>query len=120
MDLTPLYRKVVLSIAANKAVTATALKFGMKMGASRFVAGETLDQALSVVKDLNRRGILVTLDQLGEGVHEEKVAREMCQAYLTMLDGIKQTGVNANVSLKPTQMGLSFSRPLADEILKTI
>lgn len=120
MDLTPLYRKVVLSIAANRLVTRTALKFGMKLGASRFVAGTTLEQALDVVKDLNRRGIIATLDRLGEGVYEEHVAREMCQAYLDLLDGIARTGVNSNVSLKPTQMGLSFDRTLAEEILLAI
>ncbi|HLN61783.1 MAG TPA: proline dehydrogenase family protein [Symbiobacteriaceae bacterium] len=120
MDLNSLYRNFVLTIAANKAVTAMALKVGMKLGASRFVAGETLDQALEVVKDLNRRGILVTLDQLGEGVFDEKVAREMCQGYLDMLDGIARTGVKSNVSLKPTQMGLSFDRKLTEEILLTI
>lgn len=120
MDLTPLYRKVVLSIAANRAVSAAAQRVGMKLGASRFVAGETLDQALAVVRDLNRRGILATLDQLGEGVHEERVAREMCQAYLDLLDGIARTGVNSNVSLKLTQMGLSFDRRLTEEIMQSI
>lgn len=120
MDLTPLYRKVVLSIAANKLVTRSALKFGMKLGASRFVAGTSLEQALDVVKDLNRRGIIATLDRLGEGVYEEHVAREMCQAYLDLLDGIARTGVNSNVSLKPTQMGLSFDRKLTEEILIAI
>ncbi|HEY3366149.1 MAG TPA: hypothetical protein VGK74_13940 [Symbiobacteriaceae bacterium] len=112
MDLTPLYRKTVLTIAANKAVTAMATKVGMRLGASRFVAGETLEQALDAVRDLNRRGILLTMDQLGEGVHEERVAREMCAACLALLDGIATSGVNANVSLKLTQMGLSFDRKL--------
>lgn len=120
MDLTPLYRKIVLSVAANRVVSAAAQRVGMKLGAARFVAGETLDQALDVVRDLNRRGILATMDQLGEGVHEERVARDMCQAYLDLLDGIARTGVNANVSLKLTQMGLSFNRQLTDEILHTI
>lgn len=120
MDLTPLYRKVVLSIAANRLVTKSALKFGMKLGASRFVAGTSLEQALDVVRDLNRRGIIATLDRLGEGVYEEHVAREMCQSYLELLDGIARTGVNSNVSLKPTQMGLSFDRKLTSEILFTI
>lgn len=120
MDLTPLYRKVVLAIAANRAVTAAAQRVGMKLGAAKFVAGETLDQALEAVRDLNRRGILATMDQLGEGVHEEHVARGMCQAYFDLLDGIARTGVNANVSLKLTQMGLSFSRPLTDEIILSI
>lgn len=120
MDLTPIYRKFVLSIAANKAVTKLALKFGMKLGAARFVAGESLAQALEVVRDLNRRGILVTLDYLGEGVFDEQVAREMCAAYLALLEGIQQSGVNSNASLKLTQMGLSFDRKLTDEIIHTI
>jgi proline dehydrogenase len=120
MDFNQMYRKTVLSIAANKAVTATAMKVGMKLGASRFVAGETLDQALAVVADLNRRGILVTLDQLGEGVFEERVAREMCQAYVDLLEGIARSGVNANASMKLTQFGLSFNRALTEENLVRI
>jgi proline dehydrogenase len=120
MDLTPHYRKFVLSIATNQAVTKLALKVGMKLGASRFVAGESLEQALEVVRDLNRRGILVTLDYLGEGVFSEQVAREMCEAYLTLLEGIQRERVNANASLKLTQMGLSFDRKLTEEIIHTI
>jgi proline dehydrogenase len=120
MDLTPLYRRIVLTIAANRLVTASALKVGMKLGAARFVAGTTLETALAVVGDLNQRSILVTLDYLGEGVNEERVAREMSQAYLDLLDGIARTGVNANVSLKPTQMGLSFNQPLAAENIGAI
>ncbi len=120
MDFNLLYRQMVLSIAANRVVTRAALKFGMRLGASRFVAGTTLEQALDVVRDLNRRRILVTLDQLGEGVYEEPVARQMCRAYLEMLEGIARTGVNASVSLKPTQMGLSFDRKLAEENITAI
>lgn len=120
MDLTPLYRKTVLSIAANPLVTKTAQKIGMKLGAARFVAATNLQGALEVIRDLNRRGIMVTLDFLGEGVVKEEVARSMGATYLEMLDGIHRTGVNANCSLKPTQMGLSFSRPLAEEIIQQI
>jgi len=120
LDLNLLYRSFILSVAQSAFVSRSAQKYGMKLGAARFVAGETLDQALEVVRDLNRRGILVTLDQLGEGVFEEAVARQMCQAYLDMLDGIAASGVNSNVSLKLTQMGLSFNRALTDEILLKI
>ncbi|MFZ5822750.1 MAG: proline dehydrogenase family protein [Bacillota bacterium] len=120
MDITPLYRKIVLTVAANAVVAKTAQRVGMKLGASRFVAGETLERALEVVGNLNQRGIIATLDFLGEGVHEEAVARQMCQAYLELLDGIAATGVNSNVSLKPTQMGLSFDRKLAEEIILSI
>lgn len=120
MDLTPLYRRVVLTIAANRVVTAGAGRFGMRLGASRFVAGENLDAALVTVRDINRRGIKVTVDHLGEGVHEERLARQMCEAYLDLLDGIARSGVDSNVSLKLTQMGLSFDRALTEENLLTI
>lgn len=120
MDLTPVYRKLVLSLAANRTITAAALKFGMQMGAARFVAGESLESALAAVQDLNRRGILATLDYLGEGVHTPEVAREMGQAYLDLLDGITRSGVQANVSLKLTQMGLAFDPHLAAEIVQAI
>jgi proline dehydrogenase len=101
-------------------VTKTANKIGMRLGAARFVASTNLPGALEVVRDLNRRGILVTLDYLGEGVVAEPVARQMGDAYLELLDGIHKTGVNSNASLKLTQMGLSFSRPLAEEIVTAI
>lgn len=120
MDLTPLYRNFMLTVAANSVVKKTAHRFGMKLGASRFVSGETLERALEVVGDLNQRGIMATLDHLGEGVYEEAVARQMGQAYLDLLDGIAATGVNSNVSLKPSQMGLSFDRKLTDEIIRSI
>jgi len=115
MDLNALYRKFVLTIAANKAVTNAAQKYGMRLGASRFVAGETLDEALRKVKDLNDRGIMVTLDQLGEGVFEESMARDMARGIVTMLEGIARAGVNSNISLKLTQLGLSFNPSLAAE-----
>jgi proline dehydrogenase len=120
MDLNPLYRRVVLTVAGNRAVSAAAQRYGLKVGASRFIAGETLADALAAVRDLNRRGIGATLDYLGEGVHEEAVAREMCRAYLEMLDGIAASGVRSNASLKLTQMGLTFSKELALENVEAI
>lgn len=112
VDLTPLYRRMVLTVAGNRLVSAAAQKYGLKLGASRFIAGETLEAALKVISDLNGRGIVATLDYLGEGVHEESVAREMAGAYLELLDGIARSGVKSNASLKPSQMGLSFDKEL--------
>jgi len=120
VDLTPLYRSLVLTLAGNSLVARAAAKAGMRLGASRFVAGESLDQGLDVARDLNRRSILVTLDHLGEDVATEPVAREMGEAYLALLDGIFHSGVNANVSLKLTQMGLAFDPRLALEIVQAI
>ncbi|HKR08102.1 MAG TPA: proline dehydrogenase family protein [Gemmatimonadaceae bacterium] len=83
-----------------------------KSFANRFVAGETLDTALAAVARLNSRGITASLDLLGESVHNETEARAAGDAYVTMLDRIKERKLNANVSVKLTAMGLDISEDL--------
>jgi proline dehydrogenase len=77
--------------------------------ATRFVAGETLDQALTVARDLNREGITVTLDHLGESVNSLDEAAAARDVYLRTLDAIQPSGVQGNVSLKLTQFGIDLS-----------
>ena len=83
-----------------------------KSFANRFVAGETLDTALAAVARLNGRGITASLDLLGESVHNETEARAAGDAYVAMLDRIKERKLNANVSVKLTAMGLDISEEL--------
>ena len=89
--------------------------------ANRFVAGETLDTAMSAVRALNARGITASLDVLGESVHNEAEARATARQYVEMLDRIASDGVDANVSLKLTAMGMDVSEDLClrlmDEVL---
>jgi proline dehydrogenase len=73
-----------------------------------FVAGETTDEALKQVKKLNEKGIMTTLDVLGESVKDKETAEKAVNAYLDLLDAIPKAGVNSNVSLKLTQMGLDI------------
>jgi proline dehydrogenase len=80
--------------------------------ASRFVAGETVDDAMGAVRALNARGITVSLDLLGESVHREEEARDTARSYLALLDRIKAEKLDANVSLKLTAMGLDVSEEL--------
>jgi len=77
--------------------------------ATRFVAGETLDQALSVSRRLKDEGITVTLDHLGESVTGLEEAAEARNVYLHTLDAMHDSGIGGNVSLKLTQFGLDFS-----------
>ncbi len=77
--------------------------------ATRFVAGETLDQALAVARKLNGEGITVTLDHLGESVNSLDEAGEARDVYLRTLDAIQQGGVQGNVSLKLSQFGIDLS-----------
>jgi proline dehydrogenase len=83
-----------------------------KSFANRFVAGETLDTALTAVARLNARGITASLDLLGESVHNEAEARAAGQQYIAMLDRIHERKANANVSVKLTAMGLDISEEL--------
>ena len=80
--------------------------------ASRFVAGEALDDALTAVRALNAKGISASLDLLGESVHSEAEARAAAAQYLDILDRIHAGGVDANVSIKLTQMGLDVDEEL--------
>ena len=86
-------------------------RFAKRM-ASRFVAGETIDDAMGAVRALNARGITVSLDLLGESVHREEEARATAREYLTLLDRIQSEKLDANVSLKLTAMGLDVSEEL--------
>ena len=77
--------------------------------ATRFVAGETLDQALAVSRRLNGEGITVTLDHLGESVTSLEEAAAARDVYLRTLTAIHDSGIRGNVSLKLTQFGLDYS-----------
>ena len=88
--------------------------------ASRFVAGETVETAVAAVRDLNARGITASLDLLGESVSRAEEAGAARDAYLGMLDRIAATGVKANVSVKPTQMGLDISPAVCLENMRAI
>jgi proline dehydrogenase len=80
--------------------------------ASRFVAGETIDSAVAAARDLSTRGITATLDLLGESVTEERDAVTACEQYVSMLDHMATAGVEGNVSVKLTQMGLDIDEEL--------
>ena len=106
-------RSVFLSLSASAAARRflTSLPFSTRVS-KRFVAGETLDDAIDTARQLNQKGLLVTLDHLGENVYNEADADKATQAYLDLLDRIAKAGVNANASLKLTQLGLDVSEDL--------
>src|ERR1700760_1684320 len=74
--------------------------------AKRFVAGETTDSAIQAVRKLNADGMSATLDFLGEDVLERQAAIKTRDAYIDMLDAIRTSGANTNVSVKLSAMGL--------------
>lgn len=114
------FRRLILVLAGNRAVTRLVSRYGMKLGARRFVAGEDWEAAASQVKALNDTGILATMDYLGESVTDESQAAAARDIYLDLLDRIAQSGVKANVSLKLTQMGLDISPAVGEANARAI
>lgn len=88
--------------------------------ASRFVAGETVDEALVVARELNAKGITASLDLLGESVNTEREARAARDAYITLLDRIHQADLQANVSVKLSAMGLDIDRELCVAVMQDV
>ncbi len=86
----------------------------------RFVAGEALDEAIEATRVLNGRNLQVALDHLGENVSDAEQAKAAAQDYITALERIKQTGIDANISIKLTALGLDISQELCEQNVRTI
>lgn len=84
---------------------------------SRFVAGTQVDDALRVTEAVNRAGLSVSVDNLGENVTNADEARASAQLYHQMLDQVSSRQLNANVSLKLTHMGLDVDEQLARDLV---
>jgi proline dehydrogenase len=91
-----------------------------KAFARRFVAGETLDEALAAVRALNARGIAASLDELGESVSNEREARATRDTYVAILDSIAAAKLDANVSVKLTALGLEVSEELCVALMQDL
>jgi proline dehydrogenase len=88
--------------------------------ASRFVAGETLDTAVAAAVALRKRGITTSLDMLGESVASPVAAEAACGEYIAMLDRLATAGVEVNISVKLTQMGLDIDPGLCERNMRRI
>ena len=90
--------------------------------ASRFVAGETIDDAIATARELNATAgnLSVSLDLLGESVLHAEEAQRACATYLELMDRIHAAKVNANASVKLTQMGLDIDEALCIRNMKSI
>ena len=88
-------------------------RYGFRLGAARFVAGESLDAAVPVLRRLNEQGLLTNTTLLGEGVRDEAETRAVVAAYRELLDRIHAEGLRTNVALKLTHLGLAIDEELA-------
>jgi proline dehydrogenase len=110
-------RATFISLSESKSIRAAAEKtwIGQRLS-RRFVAGTQVDDALAATQAMNQLGLSVSVDNLGENVTNAEEARHSAQLYHQMLDKMAALGLNANVSLKLTHMGLDVDENMAYEI----
>ena len=111
-------RSLFIALSQNRSLRSfsESSSIGRKLS-HRFVAGMSVAEALTAAEELNREGIAVSLDALGESVTTESAARASADIYHQLLDAIETRHLNANVSVKLTQMGMDFSPTLAEQIV---
>jgi len=100
-----------------------ASKYGMAPGsgfARRFIAGETIDEAVSCVKELPSKGLHLTLDYLGESVSSAAAASAAAADYVQIINAIVASGIERNISLKLTQLGLDVDQATAVDNMRRI
>jgi proline dehydrogenase len=111
-------RALFISLSESQSLRALAERsaIGQRLS-SRFVAGTQVADAIRVAADLNKKHITVSVDNLGENVTNVEEARASAQLYHQLLDQIAANGLEANVSLKLTHMGLDVDEHLARELV---
>ena len=112
-------RKAILAAADSRRVKRLVRRHGMRLG-GRFVAGETLDECIAVLRRLNEQGLAANTTLLGEGVLEPSQTEAVVAAYRQVIDRIAAEGLNANVALKLTHLGLEIDEDLAFENLREL
>jgi proline dehydrogenase len=113
LTLNPVFRKGILVATNNSVVRKTVRKHGMKLGASRFVAGETLDECIAVLRGLNAKGLRVNTTILGEGVNDAATASLVTDNYAEVLSRLVSERIDGNVALKLTHLGLDLGEEIA-------
>jgi proline dehydrogenase len=113
-------RRVLLAAADSPRIGRFVQRYGFRLGASRFVAGESLDAAVPVFRGLNDKGLLTNTTLLGEGVTTEAETAAVAAAYRELLDRIAAEGLRTNVALKLTHLGLAFDEELAQRNLAAL
>src|SRR6202163_1168945 len=111
------------SLARSRTLKQLASRYGMRKPTSfarRFIAGETVEEAIEAAARVERGGCLQTLDHLGEGVASLAEADAATGEYLRIIDAVIASGIGRNLSLKLTQLGLDVDRASAVDNLRKI
>ena len=113
-------KDVFMALSKNQLLTSAAKKYGLKLGAQTVVAGTNVEETIKSIRELNAKGISATVDNLGEFVFERSEALKAKNSILEVIEAIHTNGVDAHISLKPTQIGLDIDYDFCYENLLEI
>ncbi|MYL49047.1 proline dehydrogenase [Halobacillus litoralis] len=113
-------RNFFLFLSKNRFFTKLAKRYGLRFGAGKFVAGETVPDAVETIQELNKKGMAVTIDHLGEFIDSEAEAREAAEGCIKAIEAIAEHQLDSQLSLKLTSMGLDISEDLVMENMRRI
>ncbi|SIT70812.1 proline dehydrogenase family protein [Edaphobacillus lindanitolerans] len=113
-------KELFIGLSQNQLLNTAAKKYGLKLGAQTVVAGTNLPEAIQTIRELNAHGISATIDNLGEFVFERDEAVMAKEQILDVVRAIHENGVDAHISLKPSQLGLDIDREFCYENLREI
>lgn len=113
-------RDFFIGLSQNEILNGAAKKYGLKLGAQSVVAGTTVEETMESIKKLNAQGISCTIDNLGEFVFEREEALAAKAQILKVIAAIHEHGVDAHISLKPSQLGLDIDYDFCFENLEEI
>lgn len=114
---------IFFALSRSTTLTRLASRYGMATKdsfARRFIAGETVDEAIEAARELQSRGLLLTLDYLGESVHTIDEAAAATREYVRLIDVLEAAGVERNISLKLTQLGVGIDRATCIDNMRRI
>ncbi|HVR71932.1 MAG TPA: proline dehydrogenase family protein [Vicinamibacteria bacterium] len=111
-------RGVLLAASQNRWLRERAPRYGfVRRAVARFMPGGDVEAALAAARELRARGAGAVLTQLGENLSEAREALQVRRHYLDLLRRVEETGADVEISVKPTQLGLDFSREACEEHL---
>ena len=113
-------RTAILRAAESPFLQRLVRRYGMRLGAARFVAGETLDECVAVLRELNAAGLRANTTLLGEAILDPDGAARVAAEYEHVLDRLAAEQLRANVALKLTHLGLSLDEDLAASNLERV
>jgi proline dehydrogenase len=113
-------RTFFLYVSRNKVLNKAAKKWGLKLGAAQVVAGDSIEKMVEKVKELNQKGLVCTLDHLGEFVASREEAMEATKSIVKTLEVMAAENLNSQLSVKLTQLGIDIDRHFCVENMHRI